>query len=164
MAEQYNNLDDLRKRKQLLKNDVKKLENLLSFENPKESLSVFTKGFTDDYIKEPADKEGSQSLSLNTANIIKDISTSIKDKVTQNSLFSLANSEAGISLIENTLKIGAVTFMGNYAQKNLKHSNWKKKAIGIALVYVAPIVLKYVRKELERYQKNKATSSLEKLI
>jgi hypothetical protein len=42
--------------------------------------------------------------------------------------------------------------------------NWKKKALGAALIYLAPIALKFVRKKLETYQKNKSVSSLEQLI
>ena len=44
------------------------------------------------------------------------------------------------------------------------NTSWKKKAIGLALIYLAPIALKYVRKKLEEYQRNRTTSSLEQLI
>jgi len=46
----------------------------------------------------------------------------------------------------------------------MKSSNWKKKLLGAALIYVAPIALKYVRKKLENYQKTKSVSSMEQLI
>jgi len=52
----------------------------------------------------------------------------------------------------------------HYAQKNMRNSSWKKKLIGLAIIYVAPIVLKYVRKKLDEYQRNKTASSMEKLI
>jgi hypothetical protein len=46
----------------------------------------------------------------------------------------------------------------------MSSKNWKKKAIGIALIYLAPIALKYVRNKLEDYQKRKSVSSMEQLI
>jgi hypothetical protein len=46
----------------------------------------------------------------------------------------------------------------------MKSSNWKKKMLGVAMIYLAPIALKFVRKKLERYQKNKSVSSMEQLI
>ncbi|MEF9478531.1 hypothetical protein OWR28_13220 [Chryseobacterium sp. 1B4] len=40
----------------------------------------------------------------------------------------------------------------------------EEKLIGAALIYLAPIALKYVRKKIEVYQKNKSVSSMEQLI
>ncbi|WP_238555213.1 mitochondrial import receptor subunit TOM5 [Chryseobacterium sp. P1-3] len=46
----------------------------------------------------------------------------------------------------------------------MKSTNWKNKLVGAALIYLAPIALKFVRKKLEEYQKNKSVSSMEQLI
>ena len=47
MAYQYESLEELRRKKALLKKDISEIEELLTFENTKESLSVLTNGFTD---------------------------------------------------------------------------------------------------------------------
>ena len=52
----------------------------------------------------------------------------------------------------------------NYAKKNLYHSDWKKKAVGLALIYLAPYALKYVREKLDDYQKQETLKSLEKIM
>ena len=49
-------------------------------------------------------------------------------------------------------------------QKNLYHSDWKKKAIGIGLIYLAPYALKYAREKLDDYQKQETLKSLNKVI
>lgn len=164
MSNHYNNLRALRDKKNLLKKDVRDLENLITFENPKESLSVITHGFTDQYLRETETENGNMKLALDTQNIIKEVGSTIKDSINKNSVINFASSEAGASIAENALKIGLVTVAGNFARKNLASNNWKKKAIGLALIYVAPIALKYVREKLDQYQKNKATSSFEQLI
>lgn len=46
----------------------------------------------------------------------------------------------------------------------MKSSTWKKKLVGAAIVYVAPLVLKYVSQKMSEYQKNKTAQSMEKLI
>ena len=79
-------------------------------------------------------------------------------------MYGFAKSDAGMSLAENALKIAAVTFVGNYARKSLYNTSWKKKAIGIALIYLAPIALRFVREKLENYQRNRTASSMEQLI
>mgnify|MGYP001002775273 CR=1 FL=1 len=157
MSHQYNNLDELRRKKALLRDDIKNMEELLTFKNKKESLSVLTNGITDKYLKESEDDEGNQTLSLNTKNIMRE-TTSPK------SLVGLANNTVDSGLLETAVRLGAVTLVGNYARKNLNNSNWNKKIIGLALVYVAPFALKFIREKLEDYQRHKTASSLEKLI
>lgn len=164
MSTKYNSLEELRRKRDLLRNEVKDLEDLITFDNAKESLSAITHGFTDAYLKEKTDEKGHEKLALNTDNIVKDISTKIKDNFTKNSILGVASSPAGSSLLENTLKIGAVALAGNFAKKNLNSSSWKKKVIGLALIYLAPIALKFLRRKLDEYQKNKAASSMEQLI
>ncbi len=165
MARQYENLEELRKKKSLLKKEVSEMEDLLTFENTKESLSAFTNGFTDKYLKEEIQPDGEKKTALKTNEIVKGFSNTVKDTLlSRNSVYGFAKSDAGMNVMENALKIGAVTFAGNFAKKNLYNSSWKKKAIGLALIHLAPIALKFVRKKLEDYQRNKTTSSLEQLI
>ena len=164
MSYKYKNLEELRRKKELLKNEVKDLEQLIAFKNPKESLSVLTNGISDDYIKEVSDGDGSTKLAFNSAPIVRGISGQIKSTLNKNTMMQMSKSEPGSDLIQNALKLGAVTFVANYAQKNIKSTNWKKKLIGLALIYVAPIALKYVREKVEDYSKNKTAESIEKLI
>ena len=110
------------------------------------------------------DEDGHTKLAFNSAPIVRGISGQIKNTINRNSMVQMAQSEPGSDLIQNALKLGAVTFVANYAQKNMKSSNWKKKLVGLALIYVAPIALKYAREKLEDYSRNKAAESLEKLI
>ena len=66
MANKYNSLEELRRKKHLLKMEVQDLENLLTFDDTKESLSVLTSGFTDYFIKEDIDENGEKSISFKT--------------------------------------------------------------------------------------------------
>ena len=165
MGTKYSSLEELRRKKQLLKSEVAEIEDLITFDNTKESLSAFTNGFTDKYLKEEIKPDGETSVSLNTNEIVKEFSTSIKDTVlNRNAVYGFTKSDAGMNLVENALKIGAVTFVGNYARKSLYNTSWKKKIIGVALIYLAPIALRYVREKLENYQRNRTASSMEQLI
>lgn len=165
MGTKYNSLEELRRKKELLKKDISEMESLLTFDNTKESLSALTHGFTDKYLTEEMQPDGESRVSLKTQEIMKEVSNSVTQNVlSKNAVFGFAKSDAGVNLIENALKIGAVTFIGNYARKSLLNSSWKKKAIGIALIYLAPIALKFIREKLELYQKNRTTSSFEQLI
>ena len=47
MGTKYSSLDELRRKKELLKKEVSEIEDLITFDNTKESLSAFTNGFTD---------------------------------------------------------------------------------------------------------------------
>lgn len=165
MAYKYNNLEELKRKKALLKKDISEMEGLLTFDNTKESLSVLTKGFTDQYLKEEMQPDGELKVALKTQKIVKEFSNNLKDNIlNRNTIYNIAKSDAGLNVIENAIKIGAVTFVGNYARKSMINASWKKKALGFALIYLAPIALKFVREKLEDYQQKKTTSSLNQLI
>ena len=165
MGTKYNSLEELKRKKALLKKDISEMEDLLTFDNTKESLSALTHGFTDKYLTEEIQPDGEKRVAIKTQEIMKEVSNTVKDNIlSKNAVFGFARSDAGTNLIENALKIGVVTFVGNYARKSLLNSSWKKKAIGIALIYLAPIALKFIREKLELYQKNRTTSSFEQLI
>ncbi len=165
MSAKYNSLEELRRKKALLKQEVTEMEDLLTFDNTKESLSAFTNGFTDQFIKQEKNPDGTDKISLDTSHIIKQISNNVTDKVlNRSSVVNFAKSDAGNNVMSNALKIGAVSFIGNYARKNMKNSDWRKKIIGFALIYLAPIALRFIRTKLEDYQRKKTTQSLEQLI
>lgn len=160
----YNNLDELRAKKKMLHSEIEEIEDLLTFKDKKESLSILTGGMTDKFLKETEDEEGEKHLSINTQGIMRQVSEGIREKTSPKSILGLANDTVDSGLLETAVRLGAVTMVGNYAQKNLNNASWKKKIIGLALIYIAPIALKYVREKLEDYQHDKTTSSLKKLI
>ncbi|SDG42286.1 phosphoribosyl-ATP pyrophosphatase [Epilithonimonas hungarica] len=164
MATNYNNLEELRNQKKLLKHEIGELEDIITFKSKKESLGVLTHGFTDKFLKETKDEDGDTSLALDTQNIMREISSGIKESASKKNILGLANDSLQSGLLENTIKMGVVSLVGNFAKKSVMNKNWKRKVIGLALVYVAPYALRFIRKKLDDYQKNKTASSLEKLI
>lgn len=165
MGNKYSSLEELKRKKALLKKDISEMEDLLTFDNTKETLSAITHGFTDKYLQQEIQPDGDTKTTLNSNEILKELSTSVKDTVlSRSSVYGFVKSEGGLGIIENAFKIGAVSFVGNYARKSLVNSSWKKKIIGLALIYVAPFLLRYIREKMEDYQKRRTTSSLEQLI
>lgn len=165
MGRKYESLEELRRKKKLLKSEIDDLENLLTFKNTKESLSAFTNGLTDQYLQEKVDEDGDEKVVLRKDVIAKQITSEIKDAfINKNATMGIASSAFKGDAIDILIKLGVTTLVGNYAKKNMKSSNWKKKLLGAAMIYLAPIALRYVRKKLEHYQKNKSVSSMEQLI
>lgn len=164
MATDYTNLDELRSKKRLLKQEIVDMEDILTFKSKKDSLSVMTNGLTDKFIKETTDEDGEKSLALDTQNIMREISLVMKEKTSKKNVMGLANDSVQSGLLETTLKLGAVALVSNYAKKSVMNKSWKKKVVGLALIYVAPYALRFVRKKLDEFQRNKTASSLEKLI
>jgi len=164
MSANYTDLNELRTQKKLLKNEISELEDLLTFKNKKDSLSIMTNGLTDKFLKETQDSDGSTSLAIDTQNIMKEISSGMKEAAFKKNIVSLAGDTVKSGLLENTLRMGAVALVGNYAKKSVINNSWKKKTIGLALIYVAPYALRYLSEKLDDYQKNKTASSLGKII
>lgn len=165
MSVNYNSLEELRRKKKLVKNEVEDLEALLTFKNAKESLSAFTNGFTDQYLKEKTDEYGEETTVLRKDVIAKQVTSEVKNLIfSKNTALGIANTALSGDALDGMIKIGTTALVANFAKKNMSSKNWKKKAIGIALIYLAPIALKYVRNKLEDYQKRKSVSSMEQLI
>ena len=165
MSTKYESLEELRRKKKLLKGEINDLENLLTFKNTKESLSAFTNGLTDQYLQEKVDEDGDEKIVLRKDVIAKQLTSEVKDLlVNKNTAMGIANSAFKGNAVDALIKLGVTALVGNFAQKNMKSSNWKKKMLGAAMIYLAPIALKFVRKKLESYQKNKSVSSMEQLI
>lgn len=165
MSTKYESLEELRRKKKLLKGEISDLENLLTFKNTKESLSAFTNGLTDQYLQEKVDEDGDEKVVLRKDVIAKQLTSEVKDLfVNKNTAMGIASSAFSGNAMDALIKLGVTALVGNFAKKNMKSSNWKKKMLGVAMIYLAPIALKFVRKKLERYQKNKSVSSMEQLI
>lgn len=160
----YNNIMELRAQKNLLKGEIEGLEDILTFKDKKESLDILTHGFTDNIIKEHVNADGGTSLSLDTQYIMQQISQGIRESASKKNIAGLAKDSLSSGLLETTIKMGVVALVGNFAKKSVMNKNWKRKLIGLGMVYLAPYALRFIRQKLDNYQKNKATSSLEKLI
>ncbi|KMQ61540.1 phosphoribosyl-ATP pyrophosphatase [Chryseobacterium angstadtii] len=165
MGRKYESIEELRRKKKLLQGEINDLENLLTFKNTKESLSAFTNGLTDQYLQEKVDEDGDEKVVLRKDVIARQLTSEVKDMfINKNTAVGIASTALGGNVTDSLIKLGITAVVGNYAKKNMKSPNWKKKLLGAAMIYLAPIALKYVRKKLEVYQKNKSVSSLEQLI
>ncbi|MBC7555443.1 MAG: hypothetical protein H7195_00590 [Chryseobacterium sp.] len=93
------------------------------------------------------------------------ITNEVKNTFTKkDNLVNFATSELGTSLAESAVKLAIVGFVGNYAKKSLENADWKKKLVGMALIYLAPSILRFIREKLQEFQKNGRISSMEQLI
>lgn len=165
MANKYNSLEELRLKKKLLKKEVDSLEDLLTFDDTKASLSVLTHGFTDHFLKEAVDEDGEKSVEFKTKEIVDSVAKEVKNAFTKkDNLVQFATSELGTSIIENTIKLAIVGYIGKYVKKQVENTDWRKKLLGIAIIYCVPIILRYLREKLPDFQKNGRVSSLEQLI
>ena len=165
MGRNYESLEELKRKKKLLKGEIKDLEALLTFKNTKESLSAFTNGLTDQYLQEKVDEDGEEKTVIRKDVIAKQLTSEVKGiLLNKNAAVGLASSAFSGNAVDGLIKLGVTALVANYAKKNMKSSNWKKKVLGAALIYVAPIALKFIRKKLENYQKTKSLSSMEQLI
>ena len=165
MGRNYESLEELKRKKKLLKSEITDLEALLTFKNTKESLSAFTNGLSDQYLKEKIDEDGEETTVIRKDVIAKQITSEVKDLLlSKNTAMGIAGSAFKGDALDAVVKLAVTAFVANYAKKNMKSSNWKKKILGAALIYVAPMALKFVRTKLEAYQKTKSVSSMEQLI
>jgi len=165
MSRKYESLEELKRKKELLKSEIEDLEGLLTFKNTKESLSAFTNGLTDQYLKEKIDDDGEEKTVLRKDVIAKQLTSEVKDLfLSKDTAMGITGSAFKANALDTVVKLAVTAFVANYAKKNMRSSNWKKKILGAVLIYVAPMALKFVRKKLEAYQKTKSVSSMEQLI
>ena len=165
MGRNYESLEELKRKKKLLKSEITDLEALLTFKNTKESLSAFTNGLSDQYLKEKIDEDGEETTVIRKDVIAKQITSEVKDLLlSKNTAMGIAGSAFKGDAMDTVIKLAVTAFVANYAKKNMKSPNWKKNILGAALIYVAPMALKFIRTKLEAYQKTKSVSSMEQLI
>lgn len=160
----YSSLEELRRKKKLLQQEVKDMEHLLTFEDKKESLSALTNGFTDRFLEEEIDEDGDKKLSIKTGQIVKEVGKSLTAKSENNSIIQFNHEGLKENAAENVLKLGGVALAGGIAKKYMNKGGWKNKLIGLALVYLLPTAIRFISKKLEEFQKRKSISSMEKLI
>ena len=128
------NFQDLKNQKEELKAEIKEIESVLSFENPRKSFGVITNGVTEKYLGGMMDS----SLAQNA--------------------FFLAE-----KFLFPSLKIGSAKLLSNVLLKRTKPS-MKKTLIGLGVVVLAPVVIMRIKKILDNFQQKTTTKSLSKLI
>lgn len=158
------NLEELRRKKELLKREVEDMEGLLTFENKKESLSALTNGFTDRFLEEKTDEEGENQLTVKTGEIARSLKDVVTHKSEEKSIINFNNDGLKENAVETAVRLGGIALAGNIASKNLKKSSWKNKLIGLAIVYLLPVAIRFISRKLEEYQKKRSISSMEQLI
>lgn len=160
----YNSLEELRRKKKLLKQEVQDMEHLLTFEDKKESLSALTNGFTDRFLEEKIDEDGDKKLAIKTGEIVKKVGQTLTAKSESNSIIQFNNEGLKENAAKNVVRLGSVALAGGIAKKYMNKSGWKNKLIGLALIYLLPVALRFISEKLEEFQKRKSISSMEKLI
>ena len=128
------NFQDLKNQKEELQAELKEIESVLRFENPRKSFGVITSGVTEKYL-----------------------GGMIDSGLVQNAFF-LAE-----KFLFPSLKVGSAKLLSNVLLKRTKPS-MKKTLIGLGVVVLAPVVIMRIKKILDNFQQKKTTKSLSKLI
>lgn len=165
------NLADLNKRKEMLQKDISELEDKFTFKNPKESLSTFTNGFTDQFLTDKVDQNGKHKVGFQTKNILSFVTGGTSDKFINTKTNAGGEEKLGINtpnligiITENAMKFGAAAFVTKFAKKSIRHRSWKRKIIGVVIIYLAPFLLRFVREKLNEFQQKEVLESLNKII
>ena len=128
------NFQDLKNQKEELRAEIKEIESVLSFENPRKSFGVITNGVTEKYLGGMMDS----SLAQNA--------------------FFLAD-----KFLSPSLKIGSAKLLSNALLKRVRPS-MKKTLIGLGVAVLTPIVIMQIKKRLDDFQQRETAKSLSKLI
>ena len=128
------NFQDLKNQKEELKAEIKEIESVLSFENPRKSFGVITNGVTEKYLGGMMDS----SLAQNA--------------------FFLAE-----KFLFPSLKVGSAKLLSNALLKRVRPS-MKKTLIGLGVAVLTPIVIMQIKKRLDDFQQRETAKSLSKLI
>ena len=128
------NFQDLKNQKEELRAEIKEIESVLSFENPRKSFGVITNGVTEKYLGGMMDSSLAQNV------------------------FFLAE-----KFLFPSLKVGSAKLLSNVLLKRTKPS-MKKTLIGLGVVVLAPVVIMRIKKILDNFQQKTTTKSLSKLI
>ena len=128
------NFQDLKNQKEELKTEIKEIESVLSFENPRKTLGVLTNGVTEKYLG------------------------GIMDSGLAQNAYSLAD-----KFLLPSLEAGSAKLFSNALLKRVKPS-MKKTLIGLGVAVLTPIIIMQIKKRLDNFQQRETTKSLSKLI
>ena len=157
-----NNLADLHNRKEMLRKDISEIEDTLRFKNPKKSLSKLSNGFTDQFVSDEFNYRGEHKTGLKWDKLFSYIKGGASERFFTSKLNEFGERKLGIntknvagSITENALKIGISSLMATFTKKYLYHKKWKKKVIGLSIVYLSPFILDFVKEKLKALQDSK---------
>ena len=128
------NFQDLKNQKEELKAEIKEIESVLSFENPRKTLGVLTNGVTEKYLG------------------------GIMDSGLAQNAYSLAD-----KFLFPSLEAGSAKLLSNALLKRVKPS-MKKTLIGLGVAVLTPIIIMQIKKRLDNFQQRETAKSLSKLI
>ena len=128
------NFQDLKNQKEELKTEIKEIESVLSFENPRKTLGVITNGVTEKYLG------------------------GIMDSGLAQNAYSLAD-----KFLLPSLEAGSAKLFSNALLKRVKPS-MKKTLIGLGVAVLTPIIIMQIKKRLDKFQQRETAKSLSKLI
>ena len=128
------NFQDLKNQKEELKTEIKEIESVLSFENPRKTLGVITNGVTEKYLG------------------------GIMDSGLAQNAYSLAD-----KFLLPSLEAGSAKLFSNALLKRVKPS-MKKTLIGLGVAVLTPIIIMQIKKRLDNFQQRETAKSLSKLI
>ena len=128
------NFQDLKNQKEELKAEIKEIESVLSFENPRKTLGVITNGVTEKYLG------------------------GIMDSGLAQNAYSLAD-----KFLLPSLEAGSAKLFSNALLKRVKPS-MKKTLIGLGVAVLTPIIIMQIKKRLDNFQQKETAKSLSKLI
>ena len=128
------NFQDLKNQKEELKTEIKEIESVLSFENPRKTLGVLTNGVTEKYLG------------------------GIMDSGLAQNAYSLAD-----KFLLPSLEVGSAKLFSNALLKRVKPS-MKKTLIGLGVAVLTPIIIMQIKKKLDNFQQRETAKSLSKLI
>ena len=112
------NFQDLKNQKEELKTEIKEIESVLSFENPRKTLGVITNGVTEKYLG------------------------GIMDSGLAQNAYSLAN-----KFLLPSLEAGSAKLLSNALLKREKPS-MKKTLIGLGVAVLTPIIIMQIKKKI----------------
>ena len=128
------NFQDLKNQKEELRAEIKEIESVLSFENPRKSFGVITNGVTEKYLGGMMDSSFAQNA------------------------FFLAD-----KFLFPSLEVGSAKLLNNALLKRVRPS-MKKTLIGLGVAVLTPIVIMQIKKRLDDFQQRETAKSLSKLI
>lgn len=129
------NIEELKKRKAELKEELSEIESVLSFKDPRRSIDAMSEGATEKYLGR------------------------ILDSKLVNKTLPLATKLLGASL-----KVGTAKFLTNVVKKKMTSSVIKKGIIGLGTIAIASFLAKKAKNRIDNYQRKQTAKSINKLI
>jgi len=156
MGRNYESLEELKRKKRLLKGEIKDLEALLTFKNTKESLSAFTNGLSDQYLQEKVDEDGEEKTVIRKDVIAKQLTSEVKDMLlSKNAAVGLASSAFSGNAVDGLIKLGVTALVANYAKKKYEKFQLEEKTFGSSIDLCSTDCFKICPQKVGKLPKNK---------